>query len=118
MRNPEAESFFRSLSAHDDVASAFTEALERLGEYRVQRAPGEYGALYAVTKDTVFGGVAGQASTYWRLRPGDVATALACGATQAIGPDWVELVLFRTNWPAPDLPFWALRAYDFARTGR
>jgi hypothetical protein len=43
---------------------------------------------------------------------------MATGAEPCgLGPEWVRIVLFRNDWPAPDLKFWALRAYDFAKTG-
>jgi hypothetical protein len=119
LQNPEAEAFFLPLSAHSDVASELVASLERLGEYEVRHAPREYGAAFATTKDTVFCGAAGMNGTYWRLRAPDVGVALATGAVKApIGPEWVLIELFRSNWPKPDLPFWALRAYDFARTGQ
>jgi hypothetical protein len=117
VRNPDAEAFFAPLSSHSDVASAFLEALQKLGDYDVHKAPREYGALFAVTADTVFAGAAGMASTYWRLTASDRAIALATGAkTAAVGPEWVEITLFRHDWPNPDLRHWALCAYRYART--
>ena len=119
VRNPEAEAFFAPLSAHSDVASAFFDALGKLGDYAVQTAPREYGALFAVTVDTVFAGAAGMASTYWRLSGADRAIALATGAKEAaVGPEWIEITLFRHDWPKPDLRHWALCAYRYARTSR
>jgi len=56
--------------------------------------------------------------TFWRLRPGDYEIAIRSGAEPApIGPEWVQFTLFRSDWPKADLAHWALRAYDFARTG-
>ena len=119
LRNPEAEAYFAPLSAHDDAASEFTEALEKLGDCDVRAAGREYGALFAVTADTVFGGVAGMATTYWRLSNADRGVALATGAAESkLGPDWVEITLFRSDWPSPDLRHWARCAYRYARTGR
>ena len=118
-RNPEAEAFFAPLSSHSDVASAFFDSLRALGDYDVQKAPREYGALFAVTADTVFAGAAGMASTFWRLSAPDRAIALATGAKEAaVGPEWVEITLFRNDWPDPDLRHWALCAYRYARTSR
>jgi hypothetical protein len=119
-RNPEAEAFFAPLSSHSDVASAFSDALRRLGDHDVHAAPREYGALFATTADTVFAGAAGMASTYWRLSSPDRAIALATGASEAaaLGPEWVEIILFRNDWPNPDLPHWALCAYRYARARR
>ena len=117
-RNHEAEAFFAPLSAHSDVASQFFDSLRKLGDYDVNSAPREYGALFAVTADTIFAGAAGMASTYWRLSAADRAIALATGAGEApaLGPDWVEIRLFRNDWPNPDLRHWALCAYRYART--
>jgi len=118
-RNPEAEAFFAPLSSHSDVAAEFFAALKKLGDYDVHVAPREYGALFAITADTVFAGAAGMASTYWRLSAADRAIALATGATEAaLGPEWVEVTLFRNDWPNPDLCHWAVRAYRHARDGR
>ena len=119
MRNPEAEEFFLARSAHDEVGTALIASLKRLGEYEVRGELGSYKAPYAVTAQIVFGGAAGMVDTYWRLRPADIAIALATGAEPAtIGPDWVRIALFRPDWPQPDIAHWALRAYDFARTGK
>lgn len=117
--NPQAEQYFARQSARDEVGSAFIESLRGLGEYelrgdlRVCRSP------YAVTAGTVFGGAAGMARVYYRLREEDCAIALRCGADPAgpPGPGWVCFTLFRAGWPKPDLRHWSLRAYDFARTG-
>jgi hypothetical protein len=119
VRNPEAEGFFAPLSAHSDVASELAGALSKLGDYQLSSAPREYGARFAVTAETVFCGAAGMASTYWRLSTPDREIALATGATPApIGPDWVEITLFRSDWPKPDLRHWALCAYRHARSTR
>ena len=70
------------------------------------------------TADVVFAGAAGMANTYWRLSTADRAVALATGAIEAaaLGPEWVEITLFRDGWPDPDLRHWALCAYRYART--
>jgi hypothetical protein len=119
IRNAEAEAFFVARSAHSDVASEFTAALAKLGQYELRSAPQDYGAQYAITADVVFGGAAGMASTYWRLSAEDRAIALATGAAETeLGADWVEVRLFRADWPNPDLRHWALRAYGHARSRR
>lgn len=117
LRNPEVEAFFLPLSAHSDLEAEFVAALAKCGDYQLRHAPGRaYGAVYAVTHDLVFCGAAGMGATYWRLAPRDVAIALATGAVpSALGEDWVEVELFRSDWPVPDLKHWALRAYGFAR---
>jgi len=119
LRNLVAEAFFLSQSAHGDLAEELLAALKRLGEYDVRYAAREYGAVFVVTNATLFCGAAGMHTTYWRLRPKDFDVALATGAVAApIGGGWAAIELFRSDWPRPDLSFWALRAYDFARTGQ
>lgn len=117
--NLEAERFFEGQAAHDEVGTALLESLQRLGEYEVRGDLRAYKSPYAVTANIVFCGAAGMSDTFWRLRSSDHRIALASGADQAvIGPEWVRIILFRPEWPRPDLAHWALRAYDFARTGR
>ena len=70
-------------------------------------------------KNSVFCAAAGMGPGFWRLRQADVDVALATGARRTeLGPEWVEIELFQANWPKPDLAQWALRAYDYARTGK
>lgn len=117
--NPEIAAHFEKLGAHSDVGTEVLAAVKRLGEYEVRGASASYTALYCVTKDIVFCGAAGMSCTYWRLRPSDVDIALATGGKRTnLGPEWVEITLFQPDWPKPDLAHWALRAYDFARTGK
>jgi hypothetical protein len=118
-RNPEAEAFFLARSARDEVGTALIESLKPLGEYEIRGELRNYRSPYAVTAGIAFCGAAGTSDTFWRWRPTDREIALATGAQSAeIGPDWVRIRLFRPDWPKPDLSHWALRAYDFARTGR
>jgi len=116
--NPEAEQFFLARSARDEVGTALIDSLRPLGEYELRGDLRLYKSPHAVTSGFVFCGAAGTSDTFWRLRPADHRIALATGAEQAtIGPEWVRISLFRPDWPRPDLGHWALRAYDFARTG-
>jgi hypothetical protein len=119
MDNSVAEAFFLARSARDEVGTALIEALKRLGEYEIRGDLRVYKSPYAVTAGVVFCGAAGTCDTFWRLRPPDHAIALASGGEPAeIGPEWVRIPLFRPDWPRQDIAHWALRAYDFARTGR
>jgi len=118
LRNPEAETFFAARSAHSDVGAEWLRSLTRLGEFEVRGDLERYAAPYGVTAETVFCGAAGLRDTFWRLRPADYEIAIRSGAGPApIGPQWVQITLFRPDWPQPDLAHWALRAYDYARTG-
>jgi len=119
LKNPEAAEFFSDLSAHSDLSSELFASLTKLGEFEQRGGADQFAAPYFVTAGTVFCAGAGMSDTYWRLRPSDVAIAIATGAELApIGADWVRIPLFRSSWPRPDLGHWALRAYDFARTGK
>jgi hypothetical protein len=119
IRNPDAEKYFSKLSAHSDVAEEFSRSIKRLGDCEVRGHGDDFPAIYAVTNEWVFGAAAEMNYTYWRLRPSDVTIALATGAVRApMGPEWVQIALFRNDWPKPDIAHWALRAYDYARTGK
>ena len=71
LRNPEAEQFFSSLSAHSDVGEALFSSLKKVGEYETRGNIKEFGAPFLVTAETVFCGAAGMQDTFWRLRPDD-----------------------------------------------
>jgi hypothetical protein len=119
LTNSEVELYFKDLSAHSDVSEEFLASLKKLGEYELCGTSKEFAAPYIVTENTIFCAAAGMSETYWRLRPSDIAIALATGAEPAaVGSEWVVITLFRSNWPKPDLAYWALRSYDFARTGK
>ncbi len=115
----EVIAYFAPLSAHSDVALELEAALERLGNYRLEVMDRQFGAIYAITGDTIFCAAAGLNGTFFRLRPVDVETAYKTGAEPCgLGPEWVRIALFRNDSPKPDLAFWALRAFDFAKTGK
>ena len=117
--NPEAEAFFGSRSARDEVGTALLESLKRCGEYELRGDLRIYKSPYAVTTGLVFCGAAGTSDTFWRLGPEDRVIALATGGAETeLGPEWVRIELFRPRWPRPDLAHWALRAYVFAREGK
>ena len=119
IKNAEAEVFFAARSAHSDVGSELLESVKELGEFEVCGNLKVCRSPYIVTADIVFCGAADMNATFWRLRPIDQQIAIATGAEQAaISPEWVRIILFRPDWPKPDLKHWALRAYDFARTGK
>ena len=117
--NPQAEAFFAGRSARDEVGTALLDALKKCGEYEVRGDLRIYKSPYAITAGVVFCGAAGTSDAFFRLRPEDHRVALATGAEAAqVDDGWVRIALFRPNWPAPDLPFWALRAYNYARVGK
>ncbi len=105
-------------SCHSDTGDMLIRSAEKCGEW-VAFSPSFQQCKYValVTNGTVFALGLGQRFACYRI-PGRLhATALAAGAVEAaeIGSHWVRFELFRADWPTPDLPFWALRAYAAAR---
>lgn len=118
MLNSEIQLHFAQLQAHSDVVSELRAATKRLGECELTGGGPSWSAVCGVTTGTIFCAAADLDRTFWRLRPEDVAIALATGARATeLGPEWVEILLFQPHWPKPDLQHWALRAYDYARSG-
>jgi hypothetical protein len=76
-----------------------------------------YRYVVASTNSIIFGLAVGMHSIAFRLNPEKKEIALATGGEplDAVGPDWVRFELFRPDWPAPDLKFWALRSYAYTR---
>jgi hypothetical protein len=108
--------FFAEHSVHPDLAEVFGNALQDLGEYALHGGGPSFSAVYATTKDVPFAGATGMADTHWRLGHEDRAIAMKCGGEESeLGAEWVKIVLFRSNWPDPDLEHWARRSYAFAR---
>jgi mannose-6-phosphate isomerase-like protein (cupin superfamily) len=105
-------------SCHSDTGSALMEAAEKCGDWTAF-SPSFGQCLYValITRGRIFALGLDQRSACFRL-PGALRdTALATGATPAleIGADWVAFSLYEAGRPAPDLPFWTLRAYAAAR---
>jgi hypothetical protein len=106
-------------SCHSDTGEALTRAAALgCGEW-IAYSPSFQQCRYValVTKGRIFALGLGQRSVCYRLPPELMAIALRTGAVEAaeIGAAWVRFELFRAGWPAPDLPFWTLRAYASAR---
>lgn len=116
--NPHVEEHFKQLSAHSDVGIELVDVLKPLGEYELRGGGINFSAIYAITNNLVFCAASGMGDIFWRLSPKDTEIALASGGQSCdIGPEWIKFTLFRSNWPKPDLAHWALRSYNFARTG-
>jgi hypothetical protein len=105
-------------SCHSDTGSALIEAAEKCGDW-FAFSPSFFQCRYValVTGRKVFALGRGQRSACFRLPDALRKTALVTGAVPApeIGSDWVSFALFEADRPAPDLPFWTLRAYAAAR---
>lgn len=105
-------------SCHSDVGDALFRAAGKCDEwlaYSPSFRQCRYVAL--ITARRVFALGIGQRSACFRLPPESHALALQTGARDAgeIGAGWVCFELFAPDRPAPDLPFWMLRAYAAAR---
>jgi hypothetical protein len=110
--------YLRDLSAHSDVAEALLEAVAPLGDVQSYCPDlSQYRYVAVATRGVVFGFAVGMATVGFRLSPEFKLRALATGAEDLVqaGPEWVGIELFRNDWPDPDLKFWALRAYVYAR---
>jgi hypothetical protein len=105
-------------SCHSDTGEALIRGARGCGDW-VAFSPSFRRCLYValVTDKRVFALGLGQSSVLFRLPEPFHATALASGAVAApeVGGPWVRFELFRPDLPAPDLAFWALRAYQAAR---
>ena len=110
--------YLDGLSAHGDVSEALAQAVAPLGDVRTfSPDPAQYRYVAVSTRGVVFGFAVGMATVGFRPAPELKARALRTGATDCpeAGPDWVSFTLFRSDWPEPDLRFWARAAYVAAR---
>lgn len=110
--------YLKDLSAHSDVVEALGNAVRPLGAVQLCCPdPASYRYVVACTLQTIFAFAVGQSEVGFRLEPPFEERALATGATAqpVCGPGWVCFTLFRNDWPAPDLAFWARKAYVSAR---
>ena len=105
-------------SAHDEVAAALINATRALGDvFTYCPDPKQFRYVVTATRGIIFGVATGMSAVSFRLDREMRQRALQSGAEAAaeIGPDWVSFTLFRSDWPAHDLAFWALKAYALAR---
>jgi predicted amidohydrolase len=79
--------------------------------------PKQFRYVVTATRGIVFGVATGMSTVSFRLDREMSQRALLSGGDAApeIGPQWVSFTLFRSDWPAHDLAFWALKAYALAR---
>ncbi len=108
----------RDLSAHSDVVSELQRALKSLGAVECFCPDAAaYRVVVAATDSVIFAFASGMNTVAFRLEALLKTRALASGAAAlpAAGESWVTFTLFRADWPAHDLSFWARKAYVFAR---
>lgn len=110
--------FLQGKSAHTDLVDVLVEAAAPLGDVQLYSfEPVNYGYVVLATRDVVFAVVYGMSQIGFRLDEAFKERALETGGVNAteVGPDWVTFELFRTNYPAVDIQFWARKAYLIAR---
>ena len=116
--NDDVLSYVAGKSAQSDIAEALASAVKKLGDVQ-QFCPNtvEYKYLVVSTQGVIFGVAVGMGGLAFRLDPIFKERALRTGANDApdIGRNWVSFTLFRSDWPAVDVEFWARKAYVFAR---
>lgn len=108
----------QKLSAHSDLADPFRAALKPLGDVQIFCPDWQnYRCIAASTSHVIFAAAIGMSVVLLRLDATMKARALKCGAEPypQCGPEWVAFELFRSDWPRPDLEFWARKAYAAAR---
>jgi len=102
------------LSAHSDVADALAGSIAPLGDVQTFCPDwSEYRYVLVSTKKIIFGFAIGMNTVAYRLDDQMRERAIISGASNypACGTNWVSFTLFRNDWPAVDLKFWALKAY-------
>jgi hypothetical protein len=112
--NDRVLAYLADLSAHSDAADALNGAVAPLGDVQtVCPDASQYRYVAVATQGVIFGFAVGMNEVGFRLPPELKKRAVATGARRCrkAGPDWVTIVLFRNDWPEPDLVFWARKAY-------
>ena len=104
---------------HSDNGAVLVDAAIAMGGEWTRYCPSlrEYRYIALIANRQVFALGFGMNSLFFKLPDSLYRTALGAGAATVpeIGCNWVEIQLFRSDWPAPDIPFWMLKAYDAAR---
>ena len=110
--------FLQGQSAHSDLVDVLVEAAAPLGDVQPYSSESaNHGYIVLTTQEVVFAAAYGMSQIGFRLDETFKGRALETGGFNAteIGPGWVTFELFRTNYPAVDLLFWARKAYLVAR---
>ena len=116
-RNQDVLTYLSNASAHGDVAEALLNACHPLGDsHHYCPDPKQFLHVIVYTRATIFGFASGMSTIAFRLDKEFETRAIATGANEITELDgWVSFELFRNEWPAVDLQFWALKAYAQAR---
>jgi hypothetical protein len=106
--------YLKRFSAHPDLVEGLLQALKVCGDVQVF-SPDIRCHRYVTlsTQRIIFGFAIGTNTIAFKLSEKMKAIALQTGATPNLecGNDWVELPIFRRDWPRVDLDFWTLKAY-------
>jgi len=121
-RNARVLAHLEPLSAHGDLADRLLDAVQPLGAVQLFCAdPAAFRALLAATEGIVFAFAVGMGTIAYRLDGRMRPRAIETGGIPypEAGEDWVAILHPRPDddWPAPDLRFWARKAYVAAREG-
>jgi hypothetical protein len=112
-KNLEVLAYLAGTSAHGDVVEELIKASNSLGDVDIF-CPDKSQFLYVAicTRATIFGFAIGLSTVAFRLGSALKARAIETGADAIpeLG-DWASFKLFRSDWPAVDLKFWATQAY-------
>lgn len=116
-RNRDVLAYLSDTSAHGDVAEALITACDALGDFRrFCPDPAEFRYLTVYSNATIFAFATGMRTVGFRLPSVFKSRAIATGGREVPGlQDWACFELFRSDWPAVDVRFWATRAYIWAR---
>jgi hypothetical protein len=116
--NNSALAYLGDSSAHSDLTESLLRAIEPLGAVESYCPDAsEYRYLVVSVGNVIFGLAAGMNTVAFRLSHNFCQRAIATGGITipALGDAWVGFILFRNDWPAVDLRFWAQKAYVHAR---
>lgn len=113
--------FIEEGSAHSDISEKLILSTIELGDANIYcPEASNYKSVAIWTNDIIFGLAFGMNTIAFRQNIILKQRAIISGANELleINNDWVSFTLFRADWPEPDLSFWALKAYTYAREER
>ncbi|MBT3229064.1 MAG: hypothetical protein HOD43_01730 [Candidatus Marinimicrobia bacterium] len=113
--------YLSGLSAHSDISESLGAAVEPLGDVNyLDHISTDFPSEGVFSMSIIFGIAVNMDEIGFRLPPEMKNRALLSGAElfHEAGSEWVKILMFRDDWPEPDLRFWARKAYQFARIER